>query len=1045
MLKRALVFLMLLSFLFLTPRAFSQDPGNPDTVKVEQKQIVGPSQQVTVDVYVYNDEKLGAFVIPLTFYNPDNSDVYCDSIHWSPRFWNISATYYAGAPGYENYIDTTNYKVNIWAVYFGTPFDTGSGLICTIYFTTGPEWNSDYGIILDSTSIPPTNKLEFTDVSTGYGFIPQYLPGCLGSALEVKEPNGGEVWYVGEDYDITWKSIGFSGNVKLEYSTNSGVSWSTIISSTTDDGIHSWTIPDNPSPDCRVRVSDAVDGSPKDRSDADFSIPYFTIGATPDLRVVDVGGSTNYNVNLGYLYGFANPINLTVLGLPGGTSGNFSPNPVNPPTSSSVLSINTTGATPAGHYTLTIQGEGSQIRTTQVTLVVNVAPTAFGLASPDSASTVSTLTPTLFWNESTDPDPNDTIKYIAYYTLQSDFSQYDSIAGLTGTSVVLPALSDDTVYYWKVRAVDKWGKSTWSNYTWYFRVYNPGSPERFSLIYPPDLDTVWQFSDTLVWHSTTDPDPDDSVLYDLYIDTHSGFASPTIISNLSDTSYYFTGKDDSTYYWKVLAKDINTSGRWSEQTFRFYIYVPQSPDPFSLLSPADNDTVILHPILTWQKATDPDPQDQLTYTLYWSLDSLFNTSDSVITLDTSHTLPELLDDTMYYWKVKVKDRFDLVTWSTQAYWSFRSLNVAPSSFNQISPTHQSTVSVLTPTLRWHKPFDPDPLDLITYKIYYSLDITFAVYDSAVTTDTSVVLPSLYDDSTYYWKVKAEDSYGAESWSIDPHWSFYVYYPEPPLFFTLLSPPDETFLSESTCDFIWQSTTDPDPGDSIVYDLWYDTHSGFSHPDIISDLSDTSQNVTLLDDSTYYWKVLAKDINTSGRWSTDVFRVSLYIPQPPYAFSLLSPPDGDTLSSLAPTLIWQEAIDPDLGDVVTYDLYYDTTQEFTTPVIVTDLNDTSYTTPQLEAGAFYWWKVKAKDTNTEGTWSSQTFKFYVPSCIPGDINADTDINVTDVIYLINYLFKGGDPPEPILGCGDMQCDGKVDVTDVIYLINYLFKGGPPPGC
>ncbi|HEX9916666.1 MAG TPA: choice-of-anchor Q domain-containing protein [candidate division Zixibacteria bacterium] len=70
-------------------------------------------------------------------------------------------------------------------------------------------------------------------------------------------------------------------------------------------------------------------------------------------------------------------------------------------------------------------------------------------------------------------------------------------------------------------------------------------------------------------------------------------------------------------------------------------------------------------------------------------------------------------------------------------------------------------------------------------------------------------------------------------------------------------------------------------------------------------------------------------------------------------------------------------------------------------------------------------------------------------ICGDANGDGQITVSDVVYLINYLFKGGPPPEcppqPYLSCGDANCDGKVTVSDVIYLINYLFKGGPPPGC
>jgi len=63
---------------------------------------------------------------------------------------------------------------------------------------------------------------------------------------------------------------------------------------------------------------------------------------------------------------------------------------------------------------------------------------------------------------------------------------------------------------------------------------------------------------------------------------------------------------------------------------------------------------------------------------------------------------------------------------------------------------------------------------------------------------------------------------------------------------------------------------------------------------------------------------------------------------------------------------------------------------------------------------------------------------------GDANGDNKISVGDVVYLINYLFKGGPPPNPWIK-GDANGDGKVTVADVVYLINYLFKGGPPPHC
>jgi M6 family metalloprotease-like protein len=72
------------------------------------------------------------------------------------------------------------------------------------------------------------------------------------------------------------------------------------------------------------------------------------------------------------------------------------------------------------------------------------------------------------------------------------------------------------------------------------------------------------------------------------------------------------------------------------------------------------------------------------------------------------------------------------------------------------------------------------------------------------------------------------------------------------------------------------------------------------------------------------------------------------------------------------------------------------------------------------------------------------KLYAYVFVPmwGDADGDKEVSVSDVIYLINYLFKGGPPPVELL-VGDVNCDGGVGLPDVVYLINYLFKSGPPP--
>jgi len=68
----------------------------------------------------------------------------------------------------------------------------------------------------------------------------------------------------------------------------------------------------------------------------------------------------------------------------------------------------------------------------------------------------------------------------------------------------------------------------------------------------------------------------------------------------------------------------------------------------------------------------------------------------------------------------------------------------------------------------------------------------------------------------------------------------------------------------------------------------------------------------------------------------------------------------------------------------------------------------------------------------------------PSFTRGDVNGDGIINSGDVVYLIDYLFKGGPAPLPS-SSGDVNCDGIINSADVVYLIDYLFKGGASPSC
>ncbi|MDW8241385.1 MAG: M36 family metallopeptidase, partial [Acidobacteriota bacterium] len=62
------------------------------------------------------------------------------------------------------------------------------------------------------------------------------------ASITVTAPNGGETWQIGTTQTISWTTTGSIANVKIELSRDGGSTYSTLFTSTPNDGSESWTV-----------------------------------------------------------------------------------------------------------------------------------------------------------------------------------------------------------------------------------------------------------------------------------------------------------------------------------------------------------------------------------------------------------------------------------------------------------------------------------------------------------------------------------------------------------------------------------------------------------------------------------------------------------------------------------------------------------------------------------------------------------------------------------------------------------------------------------
>jgi len=227
---------------------------------------------------------------------------------------NGGEVYYTGS-GY--YVQWTSSGVNNVAIELSTDGGTTYSTIVNSTYNNSYYWWSPV-----AANISTTCKIRVKDIATGATLSDasnaNFTIQAPTPAITVTSPNGGENWTVGYNYYITWNSVGVN-SVNIQYSTNGGTSWSTVVSGyTASNNYYSWNTPNTPSNNVWIKVSNAADTTLNDLS-GQFNI----VPNTPTLAITSPNGGENLQVG-SYAYISWNSNNVGCVNLEvsynGGTS-----------------------------------------------------------------------------------------------------------------------------------------------------------------------------------------------------------------------------------------------------------------------------------------------------------------------------------------------------------------------------------------------------------------------------------------------------------------------------------------------------------------------------------------------------------------------------------------------------------------------------------------------------------------------------------------------------------------------------------------------------
>ncbi len=403
------------------------------------------------------------------------------------------------------------------------------------------------------------------------------------------------------------------------------------------------------------------------------------------------------------------------------------------------------------------------------------------IVSPAQGEEIQSLSPVLTASGTVDP-----VSGSMDYTFELDVSPaFDSATlmalektGITQKSVSWEPgmLTDNTLYFWRVRAFDGSGCSEWAVGSFFTNPVNqaPGTP---SISNPGPGAWVTTLAPVLQVNPVSEPDKDDVTFeFEIYADAELS----QIVRETETDSFFWRVEPElenfSTYYFRCRAVDGHgLPGSWSPATRFFVKYVDENIAPeITLVQPVtsvvENSGDIL---IQW---TDEDPDSNAVISIFYDTDD--QGFDGTLIRDGILEDPDLEDDE-FAWNVA------LVPEGT--YYIYLEISDSDGSMGVYSPVpvtvthnHDPDIPCLPDpengeiqtlpdlVLSWTGT-DPDPADSLSFDLYAGTDPDEMVLSGQGLWVPEFALAGLDYGVQYFWKIVSIDSYGKETQG--PLWTF----------------------------------------------------------------------------------------------------------------------------------------------------------------------------------------------------------------------------------------------------------------------------------